>query len=312
MLPRIGFVTCVELGRACIEEVLAIGGQFALFVTLEDHLARNKSGRVSLDDLAQRYDVPQVKIRHINHPETVQVLKTARLDWLFIIGWSQIASAEVLVTVKNSVLGMHPTLLPQGRGRAAVPWAILKGLKKTGVTLFALDEGVDSGPVADQVIVDIRERETAETLYRRVAKAHRHLMRKAWTDMMRGTLQLSPQREEDATYWPGRAPAEGRIEAHMSVEEVDRLIRATTRPYPGAFIMREGNVYTVWAGEPAEDGDVHKGFMISCRDGLYLVTEHELRRNRDFVRSPSVIRMQERVEPVATAPAHKYGALEDD
>ena len=39
---------------------------------------------------------------------------------------------------------MHPTLLPVGRGRAAIPWAIIKGLDKTGVTMFKLDEGVDT------------------------------------------------------------------------------------------------------------------------------------------------------------------------
>lgn len=277
MQPRIGFVTCVELGRACIEEVLRAGGHFALLVTLEDRLARNKSGRVWLDDLARQHEMPLLKIRHINDPETVEALKGARLDWLFIIGWSQIASPDVLASVKKGVLGMHPTLLPEGRGRAAIPWAILKGLKQTGVTLFALDEGVDSGPIADQVVVKIGEQETADTLYRRVAEAHRELIGKVWPHLVTGTLQLRQQNDDEATYWPGRTPDDGKIEAHMSVDEVDRLVRATTRPYPGAFINRDGNTYTVWAGRPAEQGGSAGDFIIACSDGTYLATEYELR-----------------------------------
>jgi methionyl-tRNA formyltransferase len=57
-----------------------------------------------------------------------------QIDWLLIIGWSQIARRELLETPACGCLGMHPSLLPIGRGRAAIPWAILKGLDQTGVT----------------------------------------------------------------------------------------------------------------------------------------------------------------------------------
>ena len=67
---------------------------------------------------------------------------------------------------------MHPTLLPVGRGRAAVPWAILKGLDRTGVTLFKLDEGVDTGDIIGQEMIALSETVTATELYERVNQAH--------------------------------------------------------------------------------------------------------------------------------------------
>ena len=71
---------------------------------------------------------------------------------------------------------MHPTLLPIGRGRAAIPWAILKKLPKTGVTLFKMDEGVDTGLLGSHIEIPISIDETATSLYQKVNQAHYELM----------------------------------------------------------------------------------------------------------------------------------------
>ena len=63
---KVAFVTCVQLGRSCIEEILRIGGKLDLLITLEDEQAKNKSGRIYLDDLSQLYGIPLLKIRNIN------------------------------------------------------------------------------------------------------------------------------------------------------------------------------------------------------------------------------------------------------
>ena len=88
---KMAFTTCVQLGKSCIEQVLRIGGHFDLFITLKDEQAKNKSGRIYLDDLAEKEHTPLLKVRHINDPEVIAALKEHEIDWLFIIGWSQIA-----------------------------------------------------------------------------------------------------------------------------------------------------------------------------------------------------------------------------
>ena len=144
---KIAFTTCVQLGRSCIEEILRIGGKLDLLITLKDDRARAKSGRIYLDDIAQKENIPLLKIGNINEPCVLEALAAHGIDWLFIIGWSQIAGPDLLAAPKCGCIGMHPTLLPLGRGRAAIPWAILKGLPQTGVTMFKLDAGVDTGPI---------------------------------------------------------------------------------------------------------------------------------------------------------------------
>jgi methionyl-tRNA formyltransferase len=272
VVTRIGFVTCVRLGLDCIEEIYRVGGRLDAAITLHDDRARGKSGRVYLDEFCACHGLRLEKIRHVNDATSVELLRALSLDWLFIIGWSQIASPEVLASVRRGVLGMHPTLLPQGRGRAAIPWAILRGLPETGVTLFQLDAGVDTGPIVAQERIPIDDEETASTLYDKVCVAHRQLIGRVWADLIADRVASAPQNEADATVWPGRTPQDGLfVPAEMSVADVHRLVRATTRPYPGAFTRVGDRLLRVWAGRVG-GGNTGRPVLV-CRDGTYDVTD---------------------------------------
>lgn len=264
---RFGFVTCVQLGLSCLEEISGLGANPDLVVTLRDDMARSKSGRVYLDKFCQSNGVPLVKVRHINDDESVEALTAANLDWLFIIGWSQIAGPAVLESPRLGCVGMHPTLLPQGRGRAAVPWAIIKGLDRTGVSMFVLDAGVDTGPLIAQEEVPVAPSETATTLYAKVTDAHTALIRRTWPDFASGSVVPVPQDEAAATVWPGRTPEDGQIEPTMQVAEIDALVRALAPPYPGArWIDEHGRGWRVQSGS----GNKTRGSVpIPASDGTY-------------------------------------------
>lgn len=281
---RFGFITCVDLGRACIEEILSVGGHLEFLGTLPDNLARQKSGRTYIDDLAARAGVRLAKFRNINDEDSVAAIRRAELDWLFVIGWSQIAKAHVLQATRNGAIGMHPTLLPEGRGRAAVPWAILKGLPRTGVTMFQLAEGVDTGDILAQRVIPLDERETATTLYGKVADAHRDLIHDAWADLDHGRLDPRPQDERAASVWPGRRPEDGLLVPRgMTVGNVDRHVRALTRPYPGAYIRRRDDSLTIWEGHPAVNCDHEPVPQLDCLDGKFCLTEFTVSAERKHI-----------------------------
>ena len=259
---KIAFCTCVQLGKSCIEEVLRIGGHFDLFISLRDDQARQKSGRIYLDELAAKENTPLLKVRHINDPEVLEALEQYEIDWLFIIGWSQIAGEKVLAAPKQGIIGMHPTLLPLGRGRAAIPWAILKGLDKTGVSMFKMDAGVDTGDIIAQGVIPLHDKITATELYALVDEMHVTLMSQCWKDLVNGTVELTPQDHTKATEWPGRKPADGEIFSSMTMEEADRLVRAVTHPYPGAFYRTENGTLRIWSADTSADAG-----MIALKDG---------------------------------------------
>lgn len=271
---KIAFCTCVQIGRSCIEAIFSEGGRFDLLLTLHDHKSKNKSGRIYLDDLAYYTQTPLYKINHINDKDVAEILETHEIDWLFIIGWSQIASRNLLSVPKKGVIGAHPTLLPIGRGRAAVPWAIIKGLEKTGVTFFKMDEGVDTGEILDQFEILINSEETATTLYDKVNQAHVDLIKQIWPKLIEGSIKGIKQDESMATYWEGRKPSDGELFESMLVIEVDRLVRATTRPYPGAFIMLDQiNKLIIWKGSIQP---IHEAKVLNFSDGPYFVSDFEI------------------------------------
>ena len=260
-----------------MHEIYRVGGMLDLAVTLPDDHAQRKSGRVYLDSFCESRQIPLVKSPHVNDRLVIEAVRRFEIDWLFIIGWSQIANPDLLSAPNKGVLGMHPTLLPVGRGRASIPWAILKGLGQTGVTLFKLDQGVDTGPVLDQEILDLSTIETATTLYDRMIQAHRALIARVWRNLLDDRVILQQQDEALATVWPGRSPEDGRIDAsRMTVDEIDRLVRAVTKPYPGAFLNDRERRLRIWAGiRNRPDGSVPGWLPIQASDGVFYATEFE-------------------------------------
>lgn len=248
MKKRVGFVTAVQLGLYCLNEIQRLGGPIDLLITLEDEIATKKSGRVSLDEYAALAGAHLHKTSNINNPHTIQVIREAALDYLFVVGWSQLISPEIFSLVKHPPLGMHPTLLPEGRGRAPIPWTILKGIRRSGVTMFELREEADSGDIIAATEYEVALDETATTLYAKACSAHVSIIRRIWPDLLTGTLAGHAQDESRATHWPQRRPSDGEITEELSLEEIDRLVRATTRPYPGAFVIENNRKLVIWAG----------------------------------------------------------------
>lgn len=271
MKKKIAFATCVQLGLSCIEEIYRIGGNLDLLITLKDEKAKNKSGRIYLDQIATKHNVPLLKIDNINDAEVIDRLKENEIDWLFIIGWSQIAKKEVLMTPTYGCIGMHPTLLPKGRGRAAIPWAIIKGLKETGVTMFKLDEGVDTGDIIAQGVIPLTDNITATELYEKVNEMHVKLISKYWDDIVNNNIKLTKQNEDEATVWPGRKPEDGEIFNTMTMDEAERLVRAVTHPYPGAFYRDINKVYRIWSAKTSKEEG-----LIKLKDGYLIPVNYEI------------------------------------
>jgi methionyl-tRNA formyltransferase len=208
---KFAFVTCVQIGLSCMEAIYDVNGSLELVISIPDEKSKKKSERIYVDDFAEKHNIPVVKSNHVNDSTVIEAIKKHNIDWLFIIGWSQIASKEVIESANIGTIGAHPTLLLIGRGRAAIPWAIIKGLDKTGVSFFKMDEDVDTGLILKQEEVLIQSTETALTLYDKVNAAHEILIKKLFVDLKNNNVKRKVQDESKATYWEGRKPKDGEI-----------------------------------------------------------------------------------------------------
>lgn len=271
MKSKIAFATCVQLGLSCIEEIYRIGGNLDLLISLKDEKSTNKSGRIYLEEISTKHNAPLLKINNINDQEVLNALKEHQIDWLFIIGWSQIAKKDLLKAPTYGCIGMHPTLLPIGRGRAAIPWSIIKGLNETGVTMFRLDEGVDTGDIIGQGIISLDKKTTATELYKKVDSMHIILIAKYWDDIINNNITLKKQNEVNATEWPGRKPEDGEILSSMTMDEADKLVRAVTHPYPGAFYKFGNKTYRIWSAKTRENNG-----LVKLSDGYLVPVDYEI------------------------------------
>ena len=285
---RVAFVSCVESGRRALETLLGLGADVRAILTLPDELVARASGGASFEPLARSYGIPCQKSRNINDPESLEFLRQFRLDLMFVIGWSQLLGREALAIASGGVIGFHPTLLPVGRGRAPIPWTLIHGFKRSGATLFYLDEGVDSGDIIAQREFEIGLEDTAWTVYQKAVVALEEILRAYFSLLREGRAPRIPQDHRRATYWPRRGPEDGWIRWDRPTLEAYNWVRGLTHPYPGAFTSIGRHKLIVWRaalsslpnGRP-EPGTVSnviegKGFGVATGDGELLVTRAQM------------------------------------
>jgi methionyl-tRNA formyltransferase len=265
---RLVWVSFDVMGRDCLVAAAEAGAEVAAVVTLPGPIDPDRSGQCSFDELAQRLGARLIETADVNSPDTIAALREVEPDLIFVVGWSQLVLDEFIGVARDGVFGMHPTLLPKHRGRAAIPWTILSGLSKTGVTLFEIaDASADSGPIVGQVEVPVAPDETAATLYERITEAHVELVRRFVPQLLDGTAPRVPQDTRRASAWPKRTPADGIIDWETRAPYLYDWVRAQTRPYPGAFTYLGEEKVVVWRARPVElDGEAPAGTIVG-RDG---------------------------------------------
>lgn len=244
---RIVFVSDVELGKACVEELIALGANIVGVFCSQEKPGAIVSGKALFDDVCARAGIPLTKVRDINAPESVASLKATSPDILFVIGFSRLVGAQVLAVPKDGAIGMHPTLLPRHRGRAPLAWTLICGLARSGVTMFYLKEEADTGAIIAQEEFTISQDDTAATLYETAKAAHVQLIKKMYPQLMQGKIPGTPQDESRASYWPKRTPKDGIIDWNQGAHALYDFIRGQSEPYPGAFTCAGKQKLTVWA-----------------------------------------------------------------
>ena len=281
---RTVWVSFDTIGRDCLEVAADVGAEIVGVVTLPGPIDPNRSGQCSFDDLAARLDAALIETRDVNSLETLNVIRKLEPELIFVVGWSQLVHDPFVALAREGVFGMHPTLLPRHRGRAPIPWAILTGLARTGVTLFEIvDATADSGAIVGQVAVDIAPDETATTLFARLADAHVDLVRELVPQLVSRSAPRIPQDPSRASSWPKRVPADGIIDWETRAPYLYDWVRAQTRPYPGAFTYLGEDKVIVWGARPVElAGDAPAGTIVdlstdgpvvACGEGALLLEE---------------------------------------
>jgi len=242
---RVGWVGFHEEGIPALKAVIE-RGQLVGAMTLTAPAAAKRSAAADVAGVCHSSQVPVTVVEHVNDPESLATLKSWEADVIFVIGWSQILSAEALDCARIGTIGAHASLLPQLRGSAPVNWAIIRGETRSGNSLMWLDADVDNGDLVDQRAFAISRYDTCATLYEKVAATNRDMILETLDAFENGNFQRLPQGETDQPLLARRKPADGLINWNQDASGVYQFVRALTRPYPGAFTHIGGEKYLVW------------------------------------------------------------------
>ncbi len=187
--------------------------------------------------------------KHSSFVKVVDCLHEIQLynpDVLFVVGLSQIVPSSILEIPRMGALGFHPTNLPKGRGRAPIAWLILNETRGAA-TFFALREGVDDGPIVAQEFFDVLPDDDACNIEEKILIAERFALDDLLSDLNKNRQFSMIEQDHSSASWYGRrTPADGWINWGNSAHEIEKLIRATTAPHPGAFTYSEDITVKVW------------------------------------------------------------------
>jgi methionyl-tRNA formyltransferase len=199
--------------------------------------------------------------------------------------WRELLPDSVLDIPSRAVVNLHGSLLPRYRGRTPVNWQILHGEREGGVTLHHMVSRADAGDIIDQEAFPIRPDDTPTDVYARLVPSAARVLRRSALAVIEGTAARWPQLESKATTFGRRRPADGLIDFRYAAEDVRNLVRAVTKPYPGAFTHASHYKMLVWCASHDESGRLTcappgtldtdgKHVLVACGDRRRLRLDH--------------------------------------
>lgn len=273
-------IGAVESTRIAAEAVAATPGwTLAGIATLPPHLAHRHSDFACMAEPAAASGGELLLTADINTDAFLAWVDRLAPDITLVIGWSQLCGAAFRKAARGRVLGYHPAALPRLRGRGVIPWTILLDEKITASTLFWIDDGMDSGPIVAQRFLHVAPDETAASLYAKHMAALRRMLDDTLPQLLAGDCPSEQQDDRLATWAARRRPDDGRIDWNRTAADVERLVRAVGRPYPGAFAGDGDRRVTIWTAERWNGAQGHHampgqviaradtGFVVRCGDG---------------------------------------------
>lgn len=209
--------------------------------------------RKQVEILARKNRIPIVKT---NSSKVVSaLLDSKKVSAVVISSYNKILKNKILQ--KSKFINVHHGKLPEWRGRANINWAIILDKKEIGLTFHEATENLDSGNIYKQFVVPIENTDTVKTVYDKFNKIIEMNTAKVVEEVLRG-FTGSPQKGK-ATYCSTRLPQDGYIDWNLTTREIYNVIRALTKPYPGAFTYYNGKKLIVWDSEVPKNPNVYEG-----------------------------------------------------
>ncbi len=275
---RVVFMGTPDIAATCLNKIIGDGFDVVAVYTQPDR-PKNRGMKLAFSpvkEVALANNLPVYQPENFREEETVQQLRELKPDVVAVVAYGRILPRNVLDIPPKGCINIHASLLPQYRGSAPYQWAVLDGLKETGVTAMYLCREMDAGDMIDTAKTPIGPDETAGELLDRLAVLGAGLLSKTLNSIEKGTAVATPQDSTEASYAPMLDKSMCPIDWTQSAQKVHDKVRGLN-PWPVATTEIQGKrfkVYTTAVVEGTADaqpgtilGLTKTGLKIACAQG---------------------------------------------
>jgi methionyl-tRNA formyltransferase len=219
----------------------------------------------------------------------INSIKSMKLDLIIVIAYGFIIPKEILNIPKYGCYNIHASILPRWRGAAPIQRSIIEGDQVSGVSFIKIDEGLDTGDIVFIDEIEIKKKDTQNTLSSNLAELGVRNLSK-FLNKFEYKFELIKQSDEVASYANKILKSETRINWNESAELIERKIRAFN-PKPGAWFEMNGKRIKVFEAEISNGhgmpGEIlNDKFEIACgKDSLNLKVLQKEGKNQSNIES---------------------------
>jgi methionyl-tRNA formyltransferase len=205
----------------------------------------------------------------LSDPGFVRDLQVLEADCFVVVAF-RLLPRQVFSIPRHGTLNVHASLLPAYRGPAPIHRTIEAGEKRTGVTVFRIDECIDTGDILKQAETGIGDEETTPELYQRLSRLGSETLCSALRELEAGTSSPFRQSEQTASRAPKLKKREAVIDWTLSASVIFNRIRAF-KPFPGTYTLWDGKRLGIeWAVPVSTDNGVAPfGTIVSVSDNSF-------------------------------------------
>ena len=279
---RVVFMGTPDIAATCLKKIIADGFEVVGVYTQPDRPKGRGMKMVysAVKEVAIANNLPVFQPENFREDATVEELKALRPDVVAVVAYGRILPQRVLDIPAKGCVNIHASILPQYRGSAPYQWAVLDGLKETGVTAQHMVLKMDAGDVIDVAKTPIGPDETAGELLDRLAVLGADLLSRVLTRFENGDVTGVPQNEAEVSFAPMLDKSMCPIDWNKSAQQVHDHVRGL-HPWPVATMELKGQKFKVHAtkivegsGRPGEIlGLTKTGLKIACGEGAIEVTQ---------------------------------------
>lgn len=237
----------------------------------------------SVADLAAEHGVP-VAMKNRPDQELVEAITAVRPDVIVATNWRTWIPPEIFNAARLGTLNVHDSLLPAYAGFAPLLWALINGEKEVGVTAHMMDEDLDAGDIVLQWAVPVEPADTTTDLFHKTVKLFGPITIEGLAQIASGRTDWVKQDRTRASFFHKRSIEDSRIDWAWQADELERLVRAQSDPYPNAFTFHNGQRLRVVEAEVSQRryGGTPGRIFIREGDGVVIVAGADARRGNNF------------------------------